>query len=134
MLCLLDGIVDDLPALAVEVGERPGTGAESVVAAGWARLGPALLDRLRGEWALFVWDRERGLALAACDRMGSRTIHHTHSGSGVIMGSEAREVVDALPARPGPDHAAMAHWLAGGGPPGARTLYTGVPACPPATR
>ncbi len=126
VLCLLDGVVDDVPALAAEVGERPGTGAEAVLAAGWARLGPGMLDRLRGEWALFVWDRERRLALAACDRLGSRTIHHTHSGSGVIMGSEAREVVDALPVRPGPDDAAMAHWLSGGGPPGARTVYAGV--------
>ena len=126
VLCVLDGVLDELPALAAEVGEPPGTGAEAVLAAAWARLGPAVLDLLRGEWALFVWDRERRLALAACDRLGSRTIHHAHSGTGVIMGSEAREVVDALPTRPGPDDAAMAHWLSGGGPPGARTLYAGV--------
>ena len=126
ILCLLDGVVDDVPALAAQVGEPAGSGAESVLAAGWARLGPAVLDLLRGEWALFVWDGERRLALAACDRLGSRTIHHAHSGPGVIMGSEAREVVDALPTRPGPDDAAMAHWLSGGGPPGTRTLYAGV--------
>ena len=81
---------------------------------------------LRGECVLLRWDHARGRGVLAADQLGGRTLCWALSGADVVFGSEAREVLAALPRRPGPDEVSVARWLAGGGPPAGRTLYAGV--------
>ena len=47
---------------------------EEVVATGYARWGSALLDRLRGSFALVAWNGETQRGVLAQDQLGSRSI------------------------------------------------------------
>jgi asparagine synthase (glutamine-hydrolysing) len=87
-------------------------------------------ERLGGEFALAVWDRERGTGLLARDRLGSRPLFLAERGGALLFASEVRNLLALLPSRPAPDGLAVAHWLDRSPAPGARTLYAGVGALP----
>ena len=125
-LCVVDGMLDDRVELAAALDVEVDVTAEALVAAGWSAFGPQLLERLRGEWALLIWDRPRQLVVAACDRLGARALYYARSEGGLVIAPELGCVIRALRSRPDVDTTSMAHWLAGSGPPPARTLYTGV--------
>lgn len=125
-LCVVDGMLDDRVELAAALGVEADLTTEALVAAGWSAFGPRLLERLRGEWALLIWDRTLQLAIAACDRLGARALYYTSSEGGLIIAPELGYLIRALRSRPDVDTTSMAHWLAGSGPPPARTLYTRV--------
>lgn len=112
--------VSALPAeLAVRVHERGGAAAG---------------DLLRGAFALVAHDRERAVALVARDHLGGRPLVYARVGAGVLFAEHEHQLLDLLPAAPGPDRLALAHWLERGGVPPGRTLYEGIRRLPPAHR
>ncbi|HEX8051222.1 MAG TPA: hypothetical protein VF504_07100, partial [Solirubrobacterales bacterium] len=117
-VCLLDGHLDNFEALRRELdadgtkmplygGEssrRPGGGGvEEVLAAGFRRWGAGLPERMRGDFALLVWDPVRGEGLLARDQLGVRPLFLAEAGGRVHFAAELRDLLDLLPATPAPD-------------------------------
>jgi asparagine synthase (glutamine-hydrolysing) len=110
VLCLVDGVLHGLDA--AELALR------------WKADGDAALADVRGEFCAVLWDGEGGVLVR--DQVGSHGIVWTRAGAGVVFAGDVAPLLAALPRRPGPDHAAVAAWLAVGGPAPGATLYEGV--------
>jgi asparagine synthase (glutamine-hydrolysing) len=125
-LCLLDGYLDNVMELAAALELPAGLAPEELLAAGWWRWGQGLPARMRGDFALLVWDDERGEGLLARDQLGVRSMF-LHDASGALcFASEVRHLLALLPQRPAPDPISVAHWLTMSNRPGSATLYAGV--------
>jgi asparagine synthase (glutamine-hydrolysing) len=143
-LCLFDGFLDnaadiegaiaaprcdppDLPSSTDRDGGSAGrTSPEPLLAAAWRRWGGELPGRLRGDFALLVWDDERGEGMLARDQLGVRSLFLCEAAGALCFANELRQLLALLPRRPAPDPVGIAHWVAGTGRPGSGTLYAGV--------
>jgi asparagine synthase (glutamine-hydrolysing) len=131
--CVIDGTVHDADGLAAEMGlgellEKDGV--EALLAAAFRRLGSDIAERLKGEFVALLWDREMGRGLLLPDRLGIRRPFVLEDGRRLWFGSEVRDVLGMLPARPEPDPVAIAHWLSRASSPGDTTLYRGISSVP----
>jgi asparagine synthase (glutamine-hydrolysing) len=125
-LCLLDGYLDNAQELRAELGAPVTSTPEALLAACWRRWGGDLLARLRGDFALLIWDRELGEGVLARDQLGVRSLFLYDVGGALCFANEIRYLLALLPQRPPPDPVGLAHWVAGRGRPGSGTLYAGV--------
>jgi asparagine synthase (glutamine-hydrolysing) len=125
-LCLFDGFLDNERELAAELGTANGLGLEQLLAAGYRRWGRGLPARLRGDFALLVWDGEQGEGVIARDQLGVRSVYLAEAAGALCFASEIHHLLELLPARPAPDPVSVAHWISVGNRPGAATLYAGV--------
>jgi asparagine synthetase B (glutamine-hydrolysing) len=125
-LCLLDGYVDNASELSEALGFPDGGPHEQLLAAGWRRWGAELLPRLRGDFALLLWDDARGEGLLARDQIGVRSMFLHDGYEGLCFASEVRQLLALLPQRPMPDPVSVAHWITMSNRPGSATLYAGV--------
>lgn len=125
-LCLLDGFLDNSAELAAALHLAPGTDPEVLLGFGWRRWGGGLLSRMRGEFAVLVWDRDREEGLLARDPLGVRSVFLHDTGERLSFATEARHLLALLPQRPAPDPVSLVHWLTMGHRPGSDTLYAGV--------
>jgi asparagine synthase (glutamine-hydrolysing) len=125
-VCLLDGRLYDLDRLARDLGASPTTEPEDLLAGAYARWQEGMLDRLRGQFALVIWDRERHRGLVARDQLGARPLFWHATGGRLRFASEIGPLLRLLPRRPGPDGAAVVQWLAGWRVAEDRTLYEGI--------
>ena len=128
LLCLLDGHLDNAAEIAVELGIQAvkAGAAETLLTAGYRRWGPGLPGRMRGDFVLLVWDREKCEGLIARDQLGARPAY-LHWQSGVLhFTNELQLLLATLPQRPEPDRASVAHWITASSRPGRRTLYKGI--------
>ncbi len=125
-LCLLDGYLDNAQELSAALEVPTGTSPEDVLAAGWRRWGRELPARMRGDFALLIWDQERGEGLLARDQLGIRSMFLHDIPGGLCFASEIRHLLALLPRRPAPDPVSVAHWLTMGHRPGSATLYAGI--------
>jgi asparagine synthase (glutamine-hydrolysing) len=87
-----------------------------------------------GAFVLVEHDRERDLALVARDPLGGRPLVYARLGNGVLLAEHEHQILDLLPAAPGPDRLALEHWVERGGIPPGRTLYEGISRLPPGHR
>jgi asparagine synthase (glutamine-hydrolysing) len=129
LLCRFDGHLDNAPWLRsrLESGSLPREASEEeLVAAGYRRWGEDVLDRLRGDFALLIWDGERREGLLARDQLGVRPVYLHRGGDLLSFAGELRDLLDLLPSSPAPDRAGVAHWIALSSRPGCGTLYEGV--------
>ncbi len=125
-LCLLDGYLDNATQLSDALGSHFGAPHEELLAAAWLQWGPELPARMRGDFALLIWDETRGRGLLARDQLGVRSMF-IHEASGVLsFASEIRNLLALLPHRPPPDPVSVAHWITMSNRPGSTTLYAGV--------
>jgi asparagine synthase (glutamine-hydrolysing) len=125
-LCLLDGFLDNASELSAALELPDDLPAEVLLAAGWRRWGRELPRRMRGDFALLIWDREHGAGLLARDQLGIRSMFLHDAGGSLYFASEIRHLLALLPRRPAPDPVSIAHWLTVGHRPGSATLYEGV--------
>ncbi len=148
LLCLFDGHLDNAADIRRELGGAgeaariPPAGAdvrpegavagavsdspEELLAAGYRRWGRGLLPRLRGDFVLLVWDRERAEGLLARDQLGARPFFLHDAGGRLYFASEVRHLLALLPRRPAPDPTSVAHWVSVSNRPGMSTLYSGI--------
>ncbi len=68
---------------------RTGSDTE-VILAGWARWGTRILPRLRGMFALAIWDRDEERAWLARDAFGIKPLYFARSEGAVLFASEVR--------------------------------------------
>ena len=69
----------DIPGARAE-----GSDAE-IVAAAYERLGPEVLERLRGSFALVLWDRRRREVLCARDQLGSHPLFYAELPGQILL-------------------------------------------------
>ena len=107
-----------------------------VVANGWHAWGERLFPRLRGMFALALWDRRSRRLVLARDRVGKKPLYYAQAPGGAhqafLFGSEIKAVL----AWPGmarePDLAAIDHYLTLQYVPSPETAFVGVKRLPPA--
>lgn len=131
--CLLHGHIYNRDDLAGELGLPEGTEVTALLAAGYASLGTALLAKLRGDFALVLWDPKSRTGLLARDQLGGRALFLHNVPGGIAFASEVRNLTRLLQRKPAPDAEAVKRWFAPGLMREDRTLFEGVEPLPPAT-
>jgi asparagine synthase (glutamine-hydrolysing) len=126
VLAALAGRVQRVDALRAGLGLPAHGSAEEALAAGYARLGSGLLARLRGPFALVVWDHERRRGLLAQDQLGGRSLFTFLDGTALVFATEVRVLLALLRRRPAPDELALTHHLVDHAVPGGQTLFAGI--------
>ena len=93
----------------------------------YERLGERAVERMRGMFALAIWDSlERRLFLAR-DRYGVKPLYYVHRPDGtLIFGSEIKALLPALGGRPDLNREALPDFLANHAPSGEATLFAGI--------
>ena len=96
------------------------------------RYGDAAVERLRGMFAIAIWDAVEQRLFLARDRYGVKPLYYVHQADGtLIFGSEIKALLPALPGRPKLNIAALPDFLANHAPSGDETLFQGVRRVPP---
>ncbi len=123
-LCILDGWVDGIDALALEL--RVEGAPEYVLARGYESFGEGLLGRLKGSFALLIWSRDERRGLVARDQLGGCAVFSCKLGGECLVASEVRDLLAATPRAADVDDVSLAHWLARRPLPDGRTLFAGI--------
>lgn len=131
--CWLDGHLYNSEELARELRLPGGVDPVELLAAGYATHGAKLLERLRGDFSLLLWDPRSATGILARDHLGGRALFIHRAGRALAFGSELRNLVAMLPRTPGPDEVAVANHLVSSVIPEDRTFYSGIEEVPPAT-
>ncbi len=125
-VCAFDGFLDNEAELRAELGGAGTMGVPALLTAGWRRWGEELPSRLRGDFALLVWDGGVESGLLARDQLGVRPLFLHRTGGTLRFAGEVRDLLDLLPATPPPDPVGVAHWVALGNRTDLGTLFTGI--------
>jgi asparagine synthase (glutamine-hydrolysing) len=120
------GRVQHEGALREQLGRQPEEPIEQALATGYARWGSALLDRLRGPFALVVWDRQKRRGLLAQDQLGGRSLFTVLDGQRLLFATEVTVLLGMLRRRPDPDELALAYHLVDHSVPDGRMLFQGI--------
>jgi asparagine synthase (glutamine-hydrolysing) len=102
------------------------TSVNQLLATGYARWRTGLLERLRGPFALVVWDRDARRGLLAQDQLGGRSLFTFADGRRLLFATEVTILLGLLDRRPDPDELALAHHLVDHSVPEGRMLFAGV--------
>src|SRR6516225_4153855 len=131
-----NGEVFNHPALKAEleaggVRYRTHSDTETVLHL-YERYGEGAVERMRGMFALAIWDSlERRLFLAR-DRYGVKPLYYAHRPDGtLIFGSEIKALLPALGGGLSLNHDALPDFLANHAPSGDATLFAGIMRLPP---
>jgi asparagine synthase (glutamine-hydrolysing) len=126
-----NGEVFNHPALKTEleaagVRYRTHSDTETVLHL-YERFAERAVERMRGMFALAIWDSlERRLFLAR-DRYGVKPLYYVHRPDGtLIFGSEIKALLPALGGRPDLNREALPDFLANHAPSGEATLFAGI--------
>jgi asparagine synthase (glutamine-hydrolysing) len=105
--------IDGRAALAAAIGTDLGAKSDAaLLMAAWERWGEACLERLNGDYAFAVWDREEARLTLARDPLGRRPLHY-HAGAHFFAFASMAKGLHALPDVPyAPDPAQLADFLA----------------------
>lgn len=108
----------------------PGTGDAELVPHLYEQWGPSFLGRLRGMFALAVYDRSTGALFLARDGFGIKPLYWTEHDGAFLFASEigALRAVGAVPAATTP--AALSHFLTFGYVPDPYTMWPGIQMVP----
>jgi asparagine synthase (glutamine-hydrolysing) len=92
----------------------------------WEAHGESAVERLRGMFALAIWDARRRTLFLARDRVGKKPLYYWQDGDTFVFASE----IKALFCHPGPrravDWTALHHYLAYGYTPSTRSAFEGI--------
>jgi len=123
----------ELRSVLVAGGMRVRSGSDTEVALElFIREGPRCLSRVRGMYALCIWDRVEHTAFLARDPLGIKPLYCWRGPAGELaFASELRVLLATDLMRPTLDLAALKHYLAFGSSPANRTLVTGITSLPP---
>jgi len=91
------------------------------------------VQRLRGMFAIAVWDAPKRRLVLARDRLGVKPLYYAVLSDGLAFASEVKCLVAAGVIEPALDLEAAELFLALGYVPGPRTLFAGVRKLPPAS-
>jgi asparagine synthase (glutamine-hydrolysing) len=122
-------IRQELDALGYPFRSRSDT---EVIVNGWHAWGPRIFSRLRGMFALAIWDRRSQRLILARDRLGKKPLYYTATTTAFLFGSE----IKALLTWPGvprtADLSAIDRYLTLGYVPAPDTAFAGIRKLPAA--
>ncbi|WP_207479356.1 XrtA/PEP-CTERM system amidotransferase [Arenibaculum pallidiluteum] len=105
---------------------RTGSDCE-VIVHGWEEWGEDCLSRLKGMFALALWDGRGGTLLLARDRLGEKPLYWTRTPDGLLLfASELPALLAGLDEEPEIDPLAVEDYMAFGYVPDPRTIRRGV--------
>ncbi len=110
-----------------QLGHHFGTRSDTeTIVHGYEAWGDGVLSRLRGMFAIALWDRPRQRLLLARDRLGIKPLYLWPTAGGVAFGSELKSLA-LLPGFPtDPDPTALLRFLALGYVPDPLCIWSGV--------
>ena len=94
--------------------------------------GAALVERLRGMFAIALWDRRRRELVLARDRLGLKPLYIYRDAERLAFGSEIKAILAIPGVSRAVDPAALEDYLAYGMVPGTRTIFRAIEKLPPA--
>jgi len=110
----------------LSAGHRPsGAGDTALLPHLYAMDGPAFVSRLRGMFAIAVWDAPRGRLMLARDRLGIKPLFYAQTADGILFGSEIKALL-AAGFRKVLDRQALHHYLTLDYVPGPATMFAGI--------
>src|SRR6516162_10280961 len=119
----------ELAALGYPFRSRSDT---EVIVNGWHAWGPRILSRLRGMFALAIWDRRSRRLILARDRIGKKPLYYTATPTALLFGSEIKAVL-AWPGVPRVANlSAIDRYLSLGYVPAPDTAFAGIHKLPAA--
>lgn len=111
---VLRGFLDNRVELADELDLSRSSAPHELVAVAHRRWGPRMPARLRGAFALLVWDRGSRRGLVAVDHLGAGSVVYRRSGGHLVLATELRDLLPLLEAAPFVDERALVGWLVDG--------------------
>jgi asparagine synthase (glutamine-hydrolysing) len=109
-----------------------GRSDSEILVNGWHAWGPQILGRLRGMFALAVWDRRTRRLVLARDRLGKKPLYWARTPTGLVFGSEIKALLTWPELRRAPDLAAIDRYLSWQYVPAPDTAFAGVRKLPAA--
>ena len=117
----------NLPELRALTGRLEG----GLLAALYALEGARLVDRLRGGFALALWDRRERRLLLGVDRFGIKRLYYVTTSEGFAFASRPAALLAAPGVERTVDPTAAYHYLSFGFVPAPHSIYAGVRRIPP---
>jgi asparagine synthase (glutamine-hydrolysing) len=111
---------------------RTGSHAE-VLVHGYEEWGPGLLQRLDGQFAFAIYDRNRETVFLARDRFGVRPLFYAQRNGDLIFGSEIKAILASGEVDPALDQRGLDEVLRFGAARPPRTPFSGIAALEPGT-
>jgi len=102
------------------------SGDTEVLLAGLIHYGPSFLSKLRGMWALALWNSVSGNLLLARDRIGKKPLYYTHSGQEFTCASELPALFTLTPKQSAEDLDSAADFFSYGFYMPGKTAYADV--------
>ena len=133
---VFNGEIFNHPALSAElqaagVQYRTHCDTETILRL-YEREGAGVPDRLRGMFALALWDRRRRELFLVRDRFGVKPLYYAHLGDGTLLfGSEIKAILASGMVRAAINERAVPDYLANHAPSGDETLFAGIRRLPP---
>jgi asparagine synthase (glutamine-hydrolysing) len=131
---IFDGALYNRADLKDELGgfrAPEGSSDAEVIAAGYERWGEDMLKRLRGAFALLIWDTERDVLLCLRDPLGTYPMFYADSKDGLMLSTS----IDTLTSQPevssSLNRAALADYFLDRFPRLEETFFEGVNRVPP---
>ncbi len=98
----------------------------------WEEKGPALVEDLRGMFALALWDDRRKALFLARDRLGKKPLFYADLPDRIVFGSEVKAILQDPDFTVEPDYEAIHHYLVYQSVPAPLSAFKGVKKLPPA--
>jgi asparagine synthase (glutamine-hydrolysing) len=98
----------------------------------WEDHQEGMFERLRGQFAIAVWDESRRQLTLGRDRFGITPLYWTRQGDWLLFASEIKGLLASGMVDPRPDHAGIDHIFTFAALPGPTTCFEGVQLLPPA--
>jgi asparagine synthase (glutamine-hydrolysing) len=111
---VLDGVLHNRAELWADLGDpsRPATDDADLVLRAYQRWGEEALRRLKGTFALLIWDADRGTLLCARDRLGISPLFYADAGQELVFSTSLSAVVHHQRVRGDLNRGALAAHLA----------------------
>ena len=118
-------------ALGLKAADLRSHSDTEILLRGWERWGPAVLDRMAGQWAFAMYDRDERTLWLARDRFGEKPLFYHRSGEGLAFGSSLAALLQ-LPWVPREiDPSALGEYLTLRYVVSPRTILSGIHKVPP---
>jgi asparagine synthase (glutamine-hydrolysing) len=116
----------------VALGHRFRTTCDTeVLVHGWEAWGPALFDRLNGQFAFALHDRASNEVILVRDRFGVRPLFFSQQRGDLVFGSEIKALLASGEVEAAPDPAGFDEVFSFWGARAPRTVFAGVQQLPP---
>jgi asparagine synthase (glutamine-hydrolysing) len=113
-------------------GRRFTTSSDTeVIAALYAEFGEAAFEKMRGMFAVAIWDHQRGRLVLARDRVGKKPLYYMHAGDRFLFASETKAILEVLSRAPDLNTHALLEFLTFGYVAGDAAVFRDMFRVPP---